>query len=195
MNATEHIVECYFRYCRKCFTMADVKVIKGNNRQFDLLAYDFQQDEQYHVETSVAHQEHWSPSLPQLSEILEEKFLGVPKKRDGKNTDHAKGKSYRDAIALTYDSVGFHSRTVKRIFVTWQTKSIKGLDAFITNFKLKHWASRSIDLQIWSFRDEILPALQKEIGTSNYSDEVLRTISLIRQMEIQNRPKKTTSKS
>ena len=32
MSTTEHIVEAYFRYKLKCFTMHDVKVAGGNNR-------------------------------------------------------------------------------------------------------------------------------------------------------------------
>lgn len=36
----EHIVENCFRYCKGCFTMADVKVYGGNNRPCDLLAYN-----------------------------------------------------------------------------------------------------------------------------------------------------------
>jgi hypothetical protein len=30
MNAVEHVVGCYFRLCRQCFNMNDVKVIGGN---------------------------------------------------------------------------------------------------------------------------------------------------------------------
>ena len=35
----ERIVESYFRIERKCFTITDIKIPKGNNRQIDILAY------------------------------------------------------------------------------------------------------------------------------------------------------------
>jgi|GEM_PF-6134490 len=38
MNTTERIVESYFRICEGCLTTPDVKVVRGNNRQIDLLA-------------------------------------------------------------------------------------------------------------------------------------------------------------
>ena len=56
MNTTEKIVEAYYRLCKKCFTYPDVKVIGGNNRQLDLLAYNLREGSQYHVETSVTHE-------------------------------------------------------------------------------------------------------------------------------------------
>ena len=98
MNAVEHIVECYFRYVRGCFTMTDVKVPGGNNRQCDLLAYDAKNRKQYHVESSVTHDKTWAPSLDQLRDIFDKKFKGEPSKRQGANTDYAKGKSYFPSI-------------------------------------------------------------------------------------------------
>jgi hypothetical protein len=38
MNAAEHIVDSHFRIVRDYFTLADQKVLHGNNRQLDLLA-------------------------------------------------------------------------------------------------------------------------------------------------------------
>lgn len=39
MNTAERIVESYFRHCRRCLTIPDVKIAGGNNRQIDLLAW------------------------------------------------------------------------------------------------------------------------------------------------------------
>lgn len=55
MNTTEKIVESYFRLCHGYFTIADTKVINGNNRQIDLLAVNLKTNEQYQVEVSVTH--------------------------------------------------------------------------------------------------------------------------------------------
>lgn len=52
MNTTEKIVESYFRLCQGYFTIANTKVINGNNRQIDLLAVNLKTNEQYQVEVS-----------------------------------------------------------------------------------------------------------------------------------------------
>ena len=66
MNAAEHIVESYFRLCRHCFTRTDQKVPQGNNRQFDVLAYNVKDKVPYHIEVSVTHQENWCPTIEEL---------------------------------------------------------------------------------------------------------------------------------
>jgi len=38
---------------------------------------------------------------------------------------------------------------------------------------------------VYSFRDKIIPALLDQVETSNYEDDALRTLSLLRQYEIQ----------
>lgn len=42
-----------------------------------------------------------------------------------------------------------------------------------------------LSVVVLSFRDQILPELFKKISTSHYEDEVLRTLSLLRQYELQ----------
>jgi hypothetical protein len=183
MNAAEHIVEGYYRHCKKNFTITDVKVIRGVNRQFDLLAIDLKSGEQFHIESSVTHS--FTISADDLCAELERKFLGVPPKREGANTDHSRGKRYLNEINETYRSVGFEPEKIQRVFVTWQVKGIGRLRECLEAF-----ARKSFPVSVISFRDTILPELQKVIGTSNYDDEALRTLSLIRQMEIQTRIKK-----
>ncbi len=181
MNAVEHIVECYFRYCKACFTMADVKIHGGNNRQCDLLAYNLVSGEQYHVESSVTHQENWCPSTKELREIFDKKYLGVPPKREGSNTDYAKGKTYFDHIARTYTSIGFDPIRIKRVFVTWRVSDEGDLASLLASYEQDH----HFRVDVWSFRDKILPELIEKISTSNYDDEVLRTLSLLRQRDLQ----------
>ncbi|MBF0504843.1 MAG: hypothetical protein HQL14_07045 [Candidatus Omnitrophica bacterium] len=181
MNAVEHIVECYFRYCKGCFTMTDVKIQSGNNRQVDLLAYNLVTKAQYHVESSVTHCKEWSPSTNDLCEIFDKKFLGLPPKREGKNTDLAKGKTYIDKIKNTYQGAGFNLSKINRVFVTWAITDKADLDNFLISYNKKH----GIRVSVLSFRDQVLPELLKKISTSNYEDEVLRTLSLLRQYELQ----------
>jgi len=94
MNTTEKIVESYFRLCRDCFTIADLKVRKGNNRQIDLLAVNLKTEDQYHVEVSVTHCVNWCPDMEKLRSEFDKKYFGAPTEREGKNTDYAKGKNY-----------------------------------------------------------------------------------------------------
>ena len=54
MNATEHLVELYYRQ-RNNLTFTDFKVEGGNNRQFDVLAYHKPTDKLRHIEVSVTH--------------------------------------------------------------------------------------------------------------------------------------------
>lgn len=181
MNAVEHIVECYFRYCKNCFTMSDVKIVGGNNRQCDLLAFNLATQEQFHVESSVTHDLNWLLSDSGLSEVFDKKFRGVAPKRDGGKTDYAKGKTYLDNIHKTYSNVGFDPAKVQRVFVTWSLREETVIETLLTEYAVKY----GINIQVYLFRDQILPELMSKISTSNYEDEVLRTLSLLRQRDLQ----------
>ena len=182
VNTVEHIVECYFRMVRRCFIMHDVKVLGGNNRQLDLLAVSLSPREIFHIESSVTHELRWCPTSDEIFKYCDQKFLGVPHERTGTKTDHARGKSYKDAIFKTYESVGIIPNEVQNIFCTW----VEPTDA---NFELKmaeYAESRKISpIRILSFRDVVLPELMKFVERSNYEDEALRTLSLLRQRDIQ----------
>lgn len=181
MNAVEHIVESYYRYCRQCFTISDVKVKGGNNRQFDLLAYNLNTGNQYHIESSVTHQASWQPTITLLTEWLDKKFRGVPPTRQGANTDSAKGKSYLQHINNTYKHFGYDPKIIHRVFVIWNINNQAELKLALENYEKKH----GLAIEIISLRDEIIPQLLAEIATSNYDDEVLRTLSLLRQQNLQ----------
>lgn len=184
MNTTESIVESYFRLVRGCFTQPDVKVIKGNNRQIDLLAYDINTSKSYHVEVSVTHCQQWCPTPKELKENFDKKFFGVPSKREGANTDYSKGKTYIENIKLTYDSLGLNYSTINRVWVCWTVKDAEGLDCELETYCKERSISRG-SLEIVSFRDEVIPTLMEKVSTSNYEDDALRTLSLLRQYEIQ----------
>lgn len=181
MNTVEHIVECYFRYCKSCFTMTDVKIIGGNNRQCDLLAIDLVTNNQFHVETSVTHDLRWLRSEIDLQKLFDKKFLGIPPKREGLRTDHAKGKKYLDEILQTYHRVGFEPKKVRRVFVTWTLRQETNIENFIASYAAEY----DLQIEVWRFRDTILPELMSKISTSNYDDEILRTLSLLKQYDLQ----------
>lgn len=180
MNTTEKIVEAYFRLCKNCFTYPDMKVINGNNRQLDLLAYNLMDNSQYHIEVSVTHQENWCPTPEQLVDMFDKKFFGFPPQRSGKNTDSEKGKKYYQNIVKTYESVGFDLDKIKRVWVCWAVKGVEGLDQKITEYCNRQSIQKN-KIEVLQFRDVIIRELLKKIGTSNYEDDSLRTLSLIEQ--------------
>ena len=110
MNAAEHIVESYFRLCRGCFTFPDRKVVRGNNRQLDILAYDLKHRLQFHIEVGVTHRLTWCSTREELRAEFQKKFLGAPPEpvsSGGGATDFERGKSYFSQIEETYIEAGF----------------------------------------------------------------------------------------
>lgn len=187
MNVAEHIVDSYYRLVRGCFTIADRKVAKGNNRQLDILAYDIKQTICYHIEVGVTHRENWCPSPKELTHQFNKKFFGAVPERKGKSggtTDFEKGKSYWKQIEDTYKDVGFDPKKVQRVWVCWILKNQDGTQPVL----LKHTPKgqkQEYSVEVLSLRDFILPQLQNAIGTSNYDDEVLRTLGFVKQRELQ----------
>jgi hypothetical protein len=181
MNTVEHIVESYFRLCKQCFTICDVKVFQGNNRQIDLLAISLKDDAQYHVECSVTHCENWCPTVTDLEREFGRKFSGVPKQREGANTDAARRKRYGGVIHQTYRIYGLDPLKLLRVWVCWVVIDPVNLRQMLNDYYIKTGQR----VEVVSFRDTILPELQKSIGTSNYDDEVLRTFSLLKQATAQ----------
>lgn len=187
MNAAEHIVDAYFRMARGCFTLADRKVTRGNNRQLDILAYHLKQDSAFHIEVGVTHQKNWCPTLSELGTHFEKKFFGAPPERKGKSagtTDYEKGKSYWRQIEATYREVGFDPERVQRVWVCWTVKNQKDSEPIKLQYQSTH-LSRSFEIEVLSLRDFVLPRLQNAIGTANYDDEVLRMLGFVKQRELQ----------
>ena len=184
MNTTERIVESYFRLCKCCFTYADVKVQGGNNRQLDLLAYNVKEDTQYHIETSVTHELSWKASWRNLEGKFEHKYFGVPTKRDGSNTDYSKGKNYYPEIKKTYKLIGFTPNKVQRVWITWVSPEDSEFNKKLRKYCRRKRLGKKL-IQVISFRDELFPELLSKVGRSNYSDDALRTLSLLRQYEKQ----------
>lgn len=185
MNAVEQIVEIYFRHVRNCFTHADVKIENGNNRQIDLLAYSLKENKSYHIESSVTHMPNWNPIIADIENRIKYKFLGYPRPNNNQSsrTDSAKMKSYEDHIRKTYESHGMDWDNIIRVWVLWCKDKFENLDwtyKFCEDNKLN-----PENLEILSFRDDIIPSLEGKIGTSNYEHEIMRTISLLSQYKEQ----------
>ncbi len=189
MNAAEHIVESYFRLCKGCFTLSDRKVENGVGRQLDLLAVNLHERAQLHIEVAVTHRTHWCPTRDQLTPYFEKKFFGAPPEREsesGKGTDFEKGKSYFEEIQRAYSSLGLDPEKISRVVVCWFVKGEDNKLPIKITVQSKQ-VKREFRIEVLSMRDLILPELMNTIGTSNYDDEVLRTLTFIKQREIQNR--------
>lgn len=180
MNAVEHIVEAYYRICKGCFTIHDVKIPSGNNRQFDLLAVNLKDGSQFHIESSVTHDLGFSPDTNELKENFDKKFLGAPTEKE-----ELKGKNYRQPILNAYTLLGMAPDKLQRVWVCWTVKDAANLASFLDTYEKE----KEIRIQVKSLRDEIIPELQKAVETANYDDEVLRTLSLLKQMEKQTHQK------
>jgi len=84
-------------------------------------------------------------------------------------------------IYATYQIYGLNMAKVRRVWICWVVKDQANLKQMLYNYHMKTGQL----VEVLSFRDEILPELQKAIGTSNYDDEVLRTFSLLKQADKQ----------
>lgn len=176
MNAAEHIVELYYRHCLRCFTMADVKVIGGNNRQIDLLAYDLVNRVTYHVETSVFADLVWKLAPDEIAATLDHKFFGAPNPDDGGKSDPTTSTAFVGAFKRTYEKYGVNWDEIERVYCYWTVPLSPSVDQILDEYGKERGIRKPILL---SFRNEVLHRLWTEVGAANYSDEVLRTISLL----------------
>lgn len=183
MSAVNCIIDCYFRHVKGCFTTTDVRIQQqAFCRSAALLAYNVKTKEQFHVENAVTHSQLWPFSADNLYELFDKNFRGLPRKREGKETNNTKNKSYFKNILKTYQSLGFSSSKIKRIFVVWSMKPGVNAKAASDAYYKKH----HIQVEVLSFRDRILPDLTKKVSGSFYQEEeALRMLSLFAQREIQ----------
>jgi hypothetical protein len=149
----------------------------GNNRQLDLLVVDMKADKQYHVETSVM--PGFLPSTAELGDLFDKKFRGAPAQNDKPRGDfiQKKGPKFKKAIEDTYCLYGFDPTKVNRVWVTWAVKDPKNLPSFLEEYEKKN----GVRVEVKSLCDVIIPELQDKVGAANYDDEVLRTLSLLKQ--------------
>ena len=181
MNATERLVEQYFRQCHQCFTLTDVKVENGNNRQLDLLAYRPSSQQYLHVEISVTHDLRWTGTLDDLVSRMEKKFFGAPSPRPGggARTDAARGKTYQPQLAAMYTRYGATWANVLRVWCLWHyTPDPDLLTAWQQKLSTLHPEVAADRFRVLSFRDEVLPRLSTAVGSKHHEDELLRVLSL-----------------
>jgi hypothetical protein len=152
-----------------------VKILAGNNRQFDLIAFSVIEGKAFHVESSISITDSRAlrPKDEQgVIETLKKKFYGDVPVREGKRTDYARGISYADKINEMYRTFGLDPKNIQRVACRWAFYSDnKSLDMFLNEQGI---------LKL-SFRDTILPELEQNLTTAHYEDDGMRTITLIRE--------------
>lgn len=184
MNTTERIVESYFRISRTCFTMADVKVHGGNNRQLDLLAHDVNNKCKYHVEIGVTHARGFQPRVDRLENRIKHKFFGEPRTSKDGSPKGVRQRNFFAEILATYHRVGFAPENVRRIWVSWECREEEELRKRISQYCAANHLN-DYCVEFISFRDCVIPQLMKDVGTPHYGDDALRTFSLLRARERQ----------
>lgn len=187
VNTGERIVEAYFRYCRGCLTIPDVKIPGGNNRQIDLLAWNPKDRVAYYVESSVVPSGRYfnrSGRWKNPFAIFQNKFFAQPKDRQIRSFVPPASDSEYQKVKQTYELFCFDPLSLHRVWECWNLSdygiSIQDVNAY--------FAERGIPTEqvaVVSFRDTIIPGLQGKVGSSNYEDDVLRTFSFFAERDDQ----------
>lgn len=187
VNTAERIVESYFRHCRGCLTVPDVKIARGNNRQIDLLAWQPKEQTAFHVESSVVPSGKYfkkSGAWKPLVAILQNKFFAQPKERQIADFVPPHDDPEYAKIQATYELYNFSPTTIRRVWVCWDLGDYGvNLDEVRSYFSARRVSSDLVE--VISFRDDVIPALEKQIGSSNYEDDVLRTFSFFAERDAQ----------
>jgi len=113
--------------------------------------------------------------MERLIEIFTKKFLGFAKPKAKRQ------EPFLGEILDTYNQFGIREIS-KRVICVWYSE-VK-IDELKTELKKrldKKYHKYVNTLEIWSLRDKVITSIVKEMGTSNYEDEVLRTISFYRE--------------
>lgn len=116
-ETTEKIVESYFRFCRDCATMTNIKC--SGQHEIDLLAINLKKGVRYHVESSV----HITPGFSRLTskpfdpQLLKDRVKGPSMRRTLGFFDQVKFDAPDVRSKLT--EYGFTAGSYRKVIVTW----------------------------------------------------------------------------
>lgn len=173
---TEKIVESYFRYCRDCATMTNIKC--SAQHEIDLLAVDLKTGTRYHVESSV----HVGVGFSKLTnKPFDPKLL----KNRVKAPDMRRTLGFFDQVKFSAQDVlsrlaeyGFQPGVYNKVIVTWDcTQDVPD-------------AAVNLGIEILEF-PELLKQLQKAIGDdpAYIMDDTIRMVQLLaRAQKLERRP-------
>jgi hypothetical protein len=153
-----HIVECYMRLVRKCFTMTDVMLEGG--KEIDLLAVNPISGEKYHIEVRVA-----------IGKGFRLRLVDTQTKNGRK---HRRGMDTLNEIKFSHLTVVkavkeiFGSSEYRKVLVAWDVEEESVIER----------AKSQYDIEVWKMSD-IMGELIREVKTKAYRDDILRTLQLI----------------
>ena len=169
METTEHIVESYVRFVKKWFTISNIKAKGG--KEIDLLAID-KDGNRYHIESGVTHLKSWGL----ISKPSKDDFITVKKKtkevtqwRRRNSVDFFRKEKFGNSKVLEkLREFGFSGNKYKKIIVTWGVA-----EPDVHEYAKKH------GIEVWELKNK-LKELIDEIGLTYYSDDILRTLQLVK---------------
>ena len=177
MNATERLVEQYFRLHHHCLTVSDLKIPNAEGRQIDLLVIKPGKPTTYlHVEVSVTFTAH-NPKLGKtLHDHFAHKFFGGPPLR----RERVSPKPPPDVVKQLkdiYKLYGAEWTNVQRVWCLWKYNSahVAKLQSDLAD---SHPDISADKFRVLSFRDEVMPKLAGSLGTSHHEDDLVRLASL-----------------
>ena len=153
-----HIVDCYLRLVKNCFTMTNVMLEGG--KEIDLLAVNLVSGEKYHVEVRVA-----------IGRGFRIRLIDTQTKNGRK---HRRGLDTLNEIKFASPAV---VKAIKEIFGSSEYKKVLCVWA-VEGENVIERAKSLYDIEIWKISD-IMGDLIRQVGTKSYRDDVLRTVQLI----------------
>jgi len=165
-ETTEKIVESYFRYCRDCATMTNIKC--SAQHEIDLLAVDLETGKRYHVESSV----HVGAGFSKLTnkpfdpKMLKDRVKGPVMRRTLGFFDQVKFSATDVVTKLA--KYGFHPGAYSKVVVTWDC-SPDVPDA-----------AANLGIEVLEF-PTLLDQLQEAIGDKHtyIMDDTVRTLQML----------------
>lgn len=166
METSEHIIEAYVRYCKNWFTNSNIKTKGG--KEIDILAIDVHGNK-YWIESGVTitgfkliRKSKRSPhTTNQKTKRKYDKWI------DKNGLDYFIEVKFKDASNLEkLNELGF--KKYQKIIVCFEVGESE-----------VHKEAKKQGIEIWELK-KILHELIDKIGTTHYSDEILRTIQLVK---------------
>ena len=162
MEPEVHIIDRYMQLVKKCLTMTNIMLRGG--KEIDLLAYNPQTNEKYHIEVRVT-----------TGRGFRLRLIDTQTKNGRK---HKRGLDTLNEIKfeppIVVDAVReiFGTSDYKKVLVVWD----------VQNNEVIKGAKEVYSIEVWKL-SEIMSEMMKEIGTKSYRDDVLRTVQLISKMK------------
>lgn len=165
METSERIVESYVRHVKGWMTISNVKC--KQNKEIDILAIDPLSNKKYHIEVSV----HITTPFQKLTTNEIERGKGDEAKRRRTLKFFVEDKFNDTNILEKLKDYGF-SEDYGKVIVTYDVEESEEMKQALEENKIA----------IWKIHD-LIKEIMENVDSKYYSDDILRTIQLISQIE------------